>query len=110
MPLPATYDLTLYQGDTFTRTFKFETPGGEPVDITTWTWTAQIRAHPRAATATALVCTPGVDGVLTVELSAEAAAALPAEGVWDLQASDSGGWEHTWLAGNVTVLPEVSRP
>jgi len=110
MPLPGTYDLTLYQGDTWTQVFRFETPGGEPVDISTWTWAAQIRAHPRAAAAVTLTCTPGNDGVLTVELAAEDAAGLPATGVWDLQAADADGWEHTWLAGDVTVLPEVSRP
>ncbi len=118
--LPARYDLVLYQGDTFSQDFTLastrEVDGqeGEPVplDLTGATVSAQIRRRATSEEPLAVFIGQVVDplaGLLRLRLDAEQAARLiGTEGVWDLQV-DVAGTRRTWVAGNVTITPEVTR-
>lgn len=113
--IPGTYDISLYQGDSYYGpliTLPDLSGFGGPVDLTTATVTAQIRAKETAPDALA---TFGVDVVdagarqIRLTLDAEDTAALVAKkGVWDLQVAEDP-WIGTVLKGAVTISREVTR-
>jgi len=109
----AQYDLTLVRGDTFERqTFVMQDSSGAHIDFTGYTALAQVRAAANAP-GVILEFTTGVnaDGDAFIEATAEqtsATGALPS-GVWDLQLTSPSGRNRTYLAGDVTIIQDVSR-
>jgi hypothetical protein len=118
-PLPADSPLTLYRGDTriWEDTFRHKVvppaTGGDPMDLTGYTFLAQVRAtqESTAVMATidvALVDAPG--GVIRRTLTAvQARLLVPGNAFWDLQLTAPDGAVRTYLAGKVKVKPDVSR-
>lgn len=82
-------------------------------DLTGYTFLAQIRrgwTNPDVLAAVTVTVTDLTSGTFDLSLSPSLAATIPpGDAVWDLQSSMSGVVE-TWLRGNVTVLPDSSRP
>lgn len=112
MAQPADQDLTITRGDTETLVVTITTDGSTPVDITGRTYSSQIRTQQDSTTIKAsFTCTVtnGAAGQVTCVLSATSSAALSA-GLyfWDLQETASGTVS-TILAGNITVLADVTR-
>ena len=112
MAQPADQDLTITRGDTETLVVTITTDGSTPVDITGRTYSSQIRTQQDSTTIKAsFTCTvtSGAAGQVTCVLSATSSAALSA-GLyfWDLQETASGTVS-TILAGNITVLADVTR-
>lgn len=108
--IPANVPLTIVRGDSWTQQFIFrDQTTNDPINITSWTVTAQIRSSPDDDTTTSLAITNGgSNGTVTVRLTAAQSAALPAVGVWDLQRSASGD-VRTLLGGSVKVVPDVTH-
>lgn len=111
-PLPVygqIYDLTLYQGDSFSIEFDF------PFDITGYTYKAQIRTYPNAPSLYAtFTCTPiytsSTLSKLQLTLTKQQTAYLPVRGFWDLQftsATDST-YEMTYIHGQTFTVQGVS--
>jgi hypothetical protein len=112
MAQPADQDLILTRGDTETLVVTITSDGSTAVDITGRTYKAQIRSTQDSTTIKAsFTCTVtgGASGQVTCVLSATSSAALSA-GLyfWDLEENASGVIS-TILAGNVTVLADVTR-
>jgi len=112
MAQPADQDLTLTRGDTETLVVTITTDGSTAVDITGRTYRAQIRTQQDSTTIKAsFTCTVsnGAAGEVTCVLSSTSSATLSA-GLyfWDLEENASGVIS-TILAGNVTVLADVTR-
>ena len=112
MAQPADQDLTITRGDTETLVVTITTDGSTPVNITGRTYKAQIRSQQDSTTIKAsFTCTvtSGATGEVTCVLSATSSAALSA-GLyfWDLEETASGTVS-TILAGNITVLADVTR-
>jgi hypothetical protein len=112
MAQPADQDLTITRGDTETLVVTITTDGSTAVDITGRTYRAQIRSQQDSTTIKAsftCVVTSGASGQVTCTLSAASSSALSA-GLyfWDLEENASGVIS-TILAGNVTVLADVTR-
>ena len=113
MAQPADQDLTITRGDTETLVVTITSDeAGTPVNITGRTYRAQIRLTPDSNTVKAsFTCTvtSGANGQVTCVLAAADSAALPVGlGYWDLEETASGVVS-TILAGNVTVLADVTR-
>lgn len=122
---PARQDLTIYQGDTYDFFFRVrervwnaeikEFQPGAYIDLTGWTGKSQIRATPDATAVLAefavtisdQVATPG--GVLLVLTPVKTTALPTSGGVWDVQLTNVAGEIRTFIAGKVTVFPEVTR-
>lgn len=107
---PGTRDLDLYRGDTYAHTVTF-TDGTDPVDVSGYSWLAQIRETTDSAAvveAFTVDTTNAATGVLVLRLSAAQAAELPRSARWDLQRT-AGGVVETILAGRVVTMPDVSR-
>lgn len=122
---PGKYDLDLYQGDTFRRTFRvrarlFDTDSGlwtagDYIDLTGYTGKCQFRetviatdvAAELAVTILDQNATPG--GISVTLTPAQATALTKAAYKWDLQLTNPAGDVSTYLAGTVTVTQEVTH-
>lgn len=119
-PLPARLPLTLYRGDSrvWDNTFTLD---DEPMDLTGYTFLAQIRhvrstgdhdeedGSPVMATMTVTVLDAPA-GRIRLELTPEESRKLvPPQARWDLQLIKPDGFTRTYLAGPVRVIRDVSR-
>jgi hypothetical protein len=112
MAQPADQDLILTRGDTETLVVTITSDGSTAVDITGRTYRAQIRSTQDSTTIKATfscTVTGAASGQVTCVLSASSSATLSA-GLyfWDLE-ENASGVVSTILAGNVTVLADVTR-
>jgi|TARA_R110000824_G_scaffold205924_3_gene390885 hypothetical protein len=110
------YNLTINQGATFTKTFTYKS-GGNAVDLSTYTARMQIRTS-YDASSTLVSLTSGAsditlasNGVITVTIAASVTTAMaaPNTGVYDLEIVASNGTVTRLLQGNVTISPEVTK-
>lgn len=116
---PATQNIEIYKGDTFQLFFRIRNrlPNGDPgdyVNLTGQTPKAQIRATEATASVLAeFTATLGdqttFPGSVLLELSAATTTSLASGGVWDVQLTNGSGQVRTYLKGQVTLLPEVTR-
>lgn len=118
--IPATYDIELYRGDTYRKTFRIRTvtPDGEPgdyFDLTGCEPLAQVRSVVKAPTilqefdAELLDQTdPDTVGAVRVALTGVQTADLPDNAVWDIQLTHPTDDVHTYLAGKVTAKGQVT--
>lgn len=111
MAQPADQDLIITRGDTETLVVNIATDG-TAINITGRTYRAQIRSTQDSTTIKAsFTCTvtDGANGQVTCVLSAADSADLtPGLHYWDLE-ENASGIISTILAGNVTVLADVTR-
>lgn len=114
--LPGKYDFAAYRGDTKQWTIDFADADNAAVDMSAWTWEAQIRStldEPASVIATLTVDDADADvGVLDLTLPADESSALETTNgkavyYWDLQGTD-GAVVKTWLAGKVKVTGDVT--
>jgi hypothetical protein len=114
--LPAPFDIAAYRGDTKEWTLNFADDAGVAVDMSAWSWLAQVRSsrdEPDTVVATFTVTdTDAATGTLTLTLPAAQSALLLTTGgkglyYWDLQGTDSTVVK-TWLFGKVKVTGDVS--
>jgi hypothetical protein len=106
---PARFDLSAYAGDTFSVDIAIA-QDGSPVDVTGWTFTAQVRAKRAGAVAATFTVnvTDAAQGELTISLSGATTATL-ASGVWDLNVALPDGTVSTLVDGVITVTQDVTR-
>jgi len=122
--IPATagkLDIVIEQGATWEYPFTW-TSGGSPVNITGYSFKAQIRK--KAATSSTeppviitlntpseIVITDGPNGVYTITISDEVTSAMP-NGlyVWDMFVEFPSGKVKKLWAGSVEFIPNVTEP
>jgi len=116
--MPATIDLVVYAGDTFRETFVV-TSEGSPVDLSDYTFLAQVKADRNDANPLKTFSVDDGDaetGQIVLTMSGTDTAALVVgdiesfTGVWDFQTTDGDGIVRTWFGGAITVSLDVSRP
>lgn len=103
--------VSVYGGDDLTfPTYIIEDPDGTPVDLSSWTWTAQWRQYATSTTAVTLDVDDTDADVGEIIISATAAQTrdMRGSGVWDLQGVLSGTTK-TWLVGKTTYVEDVTR-
>lgn len=116
---PAVYDLSIYQGDTFTLKVRLRTVNpdhtlGAYINLAGAALRAQVRGSAADASFTEFTITADDQtvntGGATLELSsAQTTALTPGNEVWDLQLTDAAGKVRTLLRGNVTLTGQVTR-
>lgn len=117
--LPASHDLTLYQGAAFELALSFrDAATGDPLDLSGRTGRMHIRAAMEdpdplvdLTTQNGRIAIDGPEGRVTLRLTAEVTAALPlpAGGVFDLELVALDGGVDRVLMGRVRLDPEVTR-
>jgi len=103
------YDITLYQGDSFSCEFDF------PFDISGYNLKAQMRTYPNSPslyatfTITVLSTSSSLSKV-QLTLTKTDTEYLPARAFWDLQATSStdATYEQTYIRGQVFTIQEVT--
>lgn len=113
MPAPAAHNLTIVQGDDFSETFTFKDSAGAAINLTGYTFAAQVRPTAASAVVTAtftVAITSAAGGTITLTLARAATALLlPGTYRWDLEWTDTLDKKRTLLNGAATVVEEVTR-
>jgi hypothetical protein len=122
---PAAKDIVLYQGDDYSFFFRVrervwddftnQWVPGNYVNLTNWSGKSQIRATASSGTILAeftvvfpnQATTPG--GVLLQLTDTQTAALVNPTAVWDVELVNTTNERRTFIAGIVTVIPEVTR-
>lgn len=113
-----TLDLEIYRGDTFVQQLTIEDADGNPVDVSTMDFAAEIR---RVATSETVLATftvaivDGPNGVVTITLYPSETEDLPiptTSWAWDFQTMTAAATPvvTTRFVGEVTVVGDVTRP
>jgi hypothetical protein len=107
-------NIKVYQGDTFTASYVFnDKTTGLPINLVTagWaSWTAQWRPSSTSTdvvnfTVDATYASTGRIIVTATPVNTR----LVKDGVWDLQATQSGTVVRTWIRGRVEGIGDVTR-
>jgi hypothetical protein len=110
---PMKVDLAAYRGDTGQFRITVKDPGGNPVNISTYSWDGDIRLKANDPTVvTSFTITPVVGDTASIDVSlsvAEADLLVPGTLVYDIEMRSSGV-VMTLIYGNLTVTQDVSRP
>ena len=109
--------LTIYQGATFRKRLRWESPAGTPIDLTGATARMQVRLEKETPTALVDLTTEnggivlgGAAGTVDLYLSDAATAAMGWEsGVWDLEIVHTSGDVTRLAEGSIGVSKEVTR-
>ena len=116
MAIPANYNITIYQGDTFTSDFQLlQEIGGEeqPVDLTEFTPLAQVRLRPEDEEVIAefdVSLTDSSQGKFRLFIDNDQTRFLPRVSFYDVQTVDEvTGFVKTWVAGKLNSPREISR-
>lgn len=115
--MPATYDLTIYNGATFSQQFIWRDSAGALVNLTGFSARMQIRANKAATTfiheLTNLnggIALGGAAGTINLTIPATTTAGFTAKkGVYDLELVSGGGVVTRLVEGAVVFSPEVTR-
>ena len=102
-----TYDLMMYQGDSFQVELDF------PFDISGYTFNSQIRVQPSSPTlVSTFTITPvaGNNQKLTLSLTSAQTTDIPERCFWDIQATTDADptYQKTYMRGTVTCTREVT--
>jgi len=105
---PGDLNLEWPHGDAVDFTFTFEDEFAAPIDLSSYTFYADVRNRKRATTSFSFSVdtTDAATGVLVLTTPTDAD--LPLEGLWDLRQKAAGGEVTTLLAGEVTILKTIS--
>jgi hypothetical protein len=103
-----TYDLMMYQGDSFSVELDF------PFDISAYTFTSELRIQAGSVTKVGtFTITPvvGDNSKLTLSLTPEETESLPERCYWDIQATDDADptYQKTYMRGAVVVTRQVTK-
>lgn len=110
--LPATYDLSLYRGDTLRLQLRLwlNEDRDDPADLDGVIAASQIRLKPDGEPVLELQCLLTLPNVIDLTLDADASRNLPRKGVWDVQLIYPGGDVITPIGGKVTMKKDVTLP
>jgi len=110
--MAATRDISIYQGDTYTHELRIKDSANANVNITSRTYTGQVRKKRNSDTIAATftsTLTNAANGIVVLSLSAASTANIAAGTyVYDFQETN-GATITTLITGSCIVVGEVSR-
>lgn len=102
-------NITIDQGTTFVYTFSVLDTYGDPMDLTNYTATSQMRKSYSSSNATTFTCTTA-NGEVIISLSANQTSNIVAgRYVYDIELTAVDGVVTRQVEGIVTVTPQVTR-
>jgi hypothetical protein len=108
--IPNNVDIVLYQGDDFSLDVSLVTEQDIVIPLDGFTAKCQFRRTYEAESAIeALVTIDSDTSVLNVFVSNEITSLMSGDYIYDLEVTDPNGRKKTYLAGDVHVVPEVTR-
>lgn len=109
--VPATVDVMMIQGDSWTQSFVFrDKTTNDPIDASAWTVDAQIRSNNEPSNVIDLDVdmTAATTGTITIRLTAAQSEDLAARNVWEMQRTDTSD-VRTLIAGAFVADRQVAR-
>ena len=113
---PGIYDITIYQGATFSQVLTWKDSSGSLLNLTGYTARMMARSSIDGATPFLTLTTEnggialgGVAGTITLSMSAAATSALSQSGVYDLELISAGGIVTRLMQGSMLLSREVTR-
>ena len=108
--LPTNNDIVVYKGDYVELFVTLNGPTGTPLNLVGTTPAACLKSDYTDRSRKDFECTlTGVPGQVRIFLSsAITSQLLPGSYIWDFQVTSATGETRTYLAGDVTVYPEVT--
>ena len=114
---PGNYDITIYQGSTFSQLFTWQDQNNALVNLIGYTARMMARASVDSVspfitltTENSGIALGGAAGTITLSMSAAQTAALVAQsGIYDLEVVSGSGQVTRLLEGNLMVSAEVTR-
>lgn len=116
---PGLKDFIIYQGATWRHTLTWKTGDVEPQPVDLTGYSARMKACRRNSTnATPFIALTtenggitlgGSEGTITLQLSAQATAALNENGVYDLELEDGNGVVTRLLMGSIVISKEITQ-
>ena len=103
---PATYDITIQQNATFSKTFQFKDGNSAPLNMTGYTVEADLWTEGKGVKLADFTVT-WVDrtiGKFTLTLSAAVTAAIGQSGYYDILVTNPGGTKDYWLRGMAELV------
>lgn len=109
--MPSNQDLIIYRGDYVELFVTVKDAAGVPLVLTGATPKAQLMTGYGQGTPVDFTCTlTGTVGQVRIYLSSATSSSLtPGDYIWDFQITNSTAQTRTYLAGDVTVLDEVTK-
>lgn len=103
-------NLVIDQGSTFITTFTMNDDDGNPINLSTYTGSSQIRKHYTSSNATSFTVGLANTGVVTLSLLANTTNLMtPGRYVYDVELVDGDGDVSRVVEGLVTITPGVTR-
>lgn len=103
-------NLVIDQGTTFSTTVDITDEDGNPINLTTYTASGQIRKHYTSTTKTDFTISMSESGIMTISLSANSSNLLdPGRYVYDIELTANTGSVTRVVEGIVTITPSVTR-
>ncbi len=114
---PGQYDITIYQGATYSQQFTWKDQAGTPMNLTGYSARMMARVSVDAATpfinlttANGGITLGGASGTITLNMSDSQTSALTvSQGIYDLELVDVAAKVIRLLEGRVLISPEVTR-
>ena len=111
--VPQEVDLVLYRGDDFRLPAEFSDAAGAPINMTGWTFRAQVRERAGSIATPVILAVDTANaatGRLVIVFDRATTANLPTTSEWDLEATFGvDGQRRTYLRGKITMRGDVSR-
>ena len=111
--MPAgTYNIDIEQGIYFSVSFTIRDSGSNPIDVTNYTFRAEVRRESKSGLIKAFVITKinSVGGVIELSMSGTDTADLPVGKLkWDLIAKDHTNKVRRYLSGKVNITESISN-
>ena len=107
--MPVLVNVKLYAGDDFAMALTVLTADGSAADLSGVAVLAEVRESSVSMAAAATFSASVAGNVISLSLSHEDTADLPALGVWDCQILDSGGHVTTLVYGQMRAVAQVTR-
>jgi len=106
---PDVLNIVVYGGDAWTLDLDLTDDEGTPLDLTGYTFAAQIRKNPDDTATIGTITVTSVNLTAgSLRLSQTAAPILT--GFYDLQGTPSGGGSRTLVRGSFNATQDVTRP
>lgn len=103
-------NLVVDQGATFSTSITFNDEGGNTINFSTYTGTAQLRKHFTSSNSTSFTVSLTANGIVTLSLTANQTGNLVAgRYVYDLEVADAANVISRLIEGIITVTPNVTR-
>lgn len=104
-------NIVIDQGSTFEVTFDLTDENGDPLNLTGYTVSSQLRKHYTSSNAVTFSCnTSGSNGNVTIALTAnQTSSIINGRYVYDVELTNTDGTISRIIEGIATVTPQVTR-